>query len=294
MMSTHGDTEVVSAVSLRNWPLPQPGGSKHSRGHVLVVGGSPSTPGAAMLAGLAALRVGAGVLALAVAASTAIAVATAVPEASVTGLTALDDNDATSDAQLTDVLASTGSVLVGPGITDVDAARSLVDAALEAQTNRSGSLVLDAFALGVLRDVVDEHELRGPVVLTPNTTEAGYLLARSADELDDAEPTDIAAAIADRYGAVVTYASSVAEPGGRTWTVPAGHPGLGTSGSGDVLAGIVAGLLARGAEPAQAACWASYLHAAAGDRLAARVGRLGFLARELVDELPLVIVQTEA
>lgn len=188
-----------------------------------------------------------------------------MPEASVTGLAVLDDNDDTSDAHLTDVVGTDGSVLVGPGINDVDAARVLVSAAVDAQPNRAGSLVLDAYALGVLRD-----------------------------DVDDTDPTDIASEIAERYGAAVTYASAVAEPGGRTWTVPAGHPGLGTSGSGDVLAGIVAGLLARGAEPSQAACWASYLHAVAGDRLAARVGRLGLLARELVDELPLVIVQTEA
>jgi NAD(P)H-hydrate repair Nnr-like enzyme with NAD(P)H-hydrate dehydratase domain len=61
-----------------------------------------------------------------------------------------------------------------------------------------------------------------------------------------------------------------------------------------VLAGAIAGLLARGADLAQAACWGTYLHGTAGDRLAARVGRLGFLARDLVDELPLVLVETEA
>ena len=76
--------------------------------------------------------------------------------------------------------------------------------------------------------------------------------------------------------------------------MPAGHAGLGTSGSGDVLAGAIAGLLARGADLAQAACWATFLHAVAGDRLAARVGRLGFLARELVDQLPIVLTETEA
>ena len=70
--------------------------------------------------------------------------------------------------------------------------------------------------------------------------------------------------------------------------------GTGTSGSGDVLAGAVTGLLARGADAAQAACWATFLHSTAGDRLAARVGRLGFLARELVDQLPVVLSETEA
>ena len=76
--------------------------------------------------------------------------------------------------------------------------------------------------------------------------------------------------------------------------VPFGHAGLGTSGSGDVLAGAVAGLLGRQVEPAQAMCWGTYLHAAAGDRLAPHVGRIGFLARELVDELPRVLTELQA
>lgn len=85
----------------------------------------------------------------------------------------------------------------------------------------------------------------------------------------------------------------IADPQGALWQVATGHSGLGTSGSGDVLAGAVVGLLARGAEPAQAACWATHIHAAAGDRLSARIGPLGFLARELVDELPVVITELD-
>jgi NAD(P)H-hydrate repair Nnr-like enzyme with NAD(P)H-hydrate dehydratase domain len=84
----------------------------------------------------------------------------------------------------------------------------------------------------------------------------------------------------------------VAEAGGRLRGVPAGGPGLGTSGSGDVLAGAIGGLIARGAETAEATCWATYLHARAGDRLAERIGPLGFLARELADELPLVLARS--
>jgi NAD(P)H-hydrate repair Nnr-like enzyme with NAD(P)H-hydrate dehydratase domain len=75
--------------------------------------------------------------------------------------------------------------------------------------------------------------------------------------------------------------------------VSTGHPGLATAGGGDVLAGVVTGLLARGATPAQAACWATYLHAGAGDRLAARVGPVGFLARELVDEMPALLTELQ-
>ena len=80
-----------------------------------------------------------------------------------------------------------------------------------------------------------------------------------------------------------------ADRDGRVWTDAEGGPGLGTSGSGDVLAGLAAGLLARGADSAQAAVWATHLHAAAGERLSRRVGPLGYLARELLDEVPSVL-----
>ena len=78
----------------------------------------------------------------------------------------------------------------------------------------------------------------------------------------------------------------VASPGGKVFVNRAGSVGLATSGSGDVLAGVIAGLVARGAEPARAAAWGVYLHALAGERLARRVGPLGFLARELPAEIP--------
>ncbi|WP_412537972.1 NAD(P)H-hydrate dehydratase [Longispora sp. K20-0274] len=78
----------------------------------------------------------------------------------------------------------------------------------------------------------------------------------------------------------------VADPDGNAWYDDTGDIGLGTSGSGDVLAGIITGLLARGAGPAQAACWGAHAHAACGQRLTARFGKLGLLARDLLDEIP--------
>ncbi len=280
-MSTRAEPDdLVTAAVLRDWPLPQPDGAKSSRGRVLVAGGSPSTPGAVMLAGLAALRVGAGVLGLAVAEPVAPAVAAAVPEASVTGL-----------ADAASALTGCDAVLVGPGIDEPAAARTLVHRVLDG-VDGSTALVIDAFALGVLPTIGRAGELAERTVLTPNSAEAEHLL--EVDDLGDRDPRTTASDIAERYKSVVSFQGHIVAPDGRRWTVPTGHPGLGTSGSGDVLAGAVAGLLARGADPAQAACWATFLHATAGDRLAAQVGRLGFLARELVAQLPLVIVETEA
>jgi len=146
--------------------------------------------------------------------------------------------------------------------------------------------VLDAYALGAVSrhpELLDGRSQR--VVLTPNVTEAGYLLGRpdSVDSGDDLAA--IATAVAERCSAVVTLYGTIAAPDGRLWSEESGDAGLGTSGSGDVLAGVIAGLMARGADPAQAACWGTWAHAVSGQRLAPRHGRTGFLARELLDEV---------
>jgi len=97
---------------------------------------------------------------------------------------------------------------------------------------------------------------------------------------------------ADRFRAIVLVKgikSHVVTPEGRAWHYEGGAPGLGVSGSGDVLAGIVGGLLARGAEPLNALLWAVWLHGEAGAALAKKVGPIGFLARQISDEIPALL-----
>lgn len=292
--------DVLTPAFLRGWPLPERTGSKDERGGVLVVGGAAATPGAAMLTGLAALRAGAGRLTLAVAASVAGTVAVAVPES---GVLALPESGGRLTGELPadaeDELERTDAVVVGPGLDDPDSATALVEA-VAAALDTTTPVLLDAFALGVLPHVSRDarERLRGRLVLTPNHAEAVRLLEGdegSQDGPDDEAGEDGTAAtahrIARRYGAVVALSGVVAEPQGRTWTSAGGASGLGTSGSGDVLAGAVGGLLAGRAPLDQAACWGVALHTTAGDRLAAAVGPLGFLARELVDEIPKVLVE---
>jgi ADP-dependent NAD(P)H-hydrate dehydratase len=279
---------VITPDLLRDWALPTAGGGKYSRGQVVVVGGAARTPGAAMLGALAALRVGAGRLTLAVAGSVAPHVAVALPEAGVVPLGETPDGHVVGsslEAASAD-LQGADAVLVGSGLDDADEAEALVRL-LPGLVGDETVVVLDAFALGVLPrcgSVLDP--LRGRLLMTPNTSEAGRLLDRDVDDL----PADLLE-IAARWEAVVACQSLVAAPDGQLWRSGAGHPGLGTSGSGDVLAGAVTGLAARGATPAQAAAWATHAHASAGDRLAVGVGPLGFLASELLDELPRVLVE---
>ncbi len=286
-----GHVESLSARMLREWPLPEGGSTKYERGAVVVVGGAVRTPGAVQLTGLAALRVGAGRLTLAVSDPVAVALAVATPEAGVVGLPV--DADGNIDGRDLSALGSEVSeadtVVVGPGLGGKEPTSRLLPALLP-MLGAETRLVLDAFALGVLPDLREElSDYDGRAVLTPNDAEAGILLGRPLRDVE----SDVSE-LATRYRAVVTCHDLVCEPSGRSWRIEVGHSGLATSGSGDVLAGAVGGFLARGAAPDQAACWAKYVHANAGERLAARVGRKGFLAREIVDELPTVMTELDA
>jgi ADP-dependent NAD(P)H-hydrate dehydratase len=273
---------TLTPALLRDWSLPAGAGSKYARGQVVVIGGARKSPGGALLAGTAALRVGAGRLTLGVAASVAVPMAIAVPEAGVVGLAETQAGAVRGSgvADLADDLGGADGVILGSGLDDADEARAMLER-LPGLLGPETGLLLDAFALGALPSLGDDFRPASAVVLTPNPGEAGLLLGRDIEDLEE----DIAR-IAARFHATVSCQGVIAAPDGRRWLVGTGQGGLGTSGSGDVLAGAIGGLLARGADPEQAACWGTYLHAAAGDRLNARVGPTGYLARELLPELP--------
>ncbi|WP_171041360.1 NAD(P)H-hydrate dehydratase [Sinomonas susongensis] len=297
---------LVTPSLLREWPLPPPGRDKYSRGSVLVVGGARATPGAALLAGATALRAGAGKLTLAVAESVAVQLGVALPECGSIGLPETADGSVKPELdRISSYLDKADTVLVGPGLDDPDLAAQLLAVLLEREAGRGGpsggdpdarggpAVVLDAYALGALVSLEDQLDpWRGRMILTPNRTEAEVLLGREVDDLE----ADLAE-ISDRFDAVVSCQGLVTQPPGlelgepELWKITTGHGGLGTSGSGDVLAGAIAGLRARGTSSAQAACWGTHLHASAADRLASRLGPLGFLARELADELPALMLE---
>ena len=286
-MPTPTEPRVITPRLLREWPLPDPEGGKEARGTVLVVGGSRFTPGAVLLAGIGALRAGAGTLQLAVGESTATILSIQVPEAKVIGLPETPGGSVAGEVpeQLLDLVGSARVVVVGPGLDDVENTEDLLRRVLDAAAPDT-AFVLDAYALGALSRHPDMLAgSRRPVVLTPNLTEAGFLLGRDPGDDLIADATELAS----RYHAVVTLYGHIATPDGRSWREESGDAGLGTSGSGDVRAGIVAGLLARGADPAQAACWGAYAHAMSGQRLVPRYDRIGYLARELLDEVPYTV-----
>lgn len=281
----------VTPRLLKRWGQPEPGESKYERGVVLVVGGARRSPGAVALAGVASLRVGAGRLTLGAAASVADGLAIAVPECGVVPLGETAGGSVRGDAaaELASDLESSDAVLFGPGLDDVDAAAELLDGVV-ARVGEDTIVVLDAFALVAVHDEPGRvDDLGGRLILTPNPAE----LAMLADE-DEIHGSDTRAvlraarAVASRLRAVVATQNIVVDPSGSAWAVRAGNPGLGTSGSGDVLAGAIAGMAARGVGATRAGVWGTYLHAAAGDRLA-ETAPVGYLARELSDHFPALL-----
>lgn len=269
--------EPVTLQLLREWGVPDAGGSKKSRGQVVVVGGSRRSPGGPLLSAEAALRVGAGRVGIVAPSAIVPQLGPAMPEA---GIYELPIGSDPVDDDLRSALESADAVLLGPGFDDPDATRAALHAVSGPDVSR---LVLDAFALGILpsfeRDLLPDE-----LIINANEEEAELLLER---DLGDDRAADILE-IARRYRAVVHCFGTVATPDGRCWQAEPGGSGLGTAGSGDVLSGTIAGFAALGMDAEQAAVWGGWTHARAGDRLQERVG-IGFLARDLMSELTAVV-----
>lgn len=272
-------------------PLPPIEGdtSKNARGRVLLAGGAATVPGALRLTGEAALRVGAGKVRIGTVASATVALGVAFPEAAVLALP--EENGeigAGAAAVLAESFTRADAVVLGPGMSDTEAAARLVRevAAIDAP---EATLVLDAAAIACAGGLIEAlAPWRGRLLMTPHHGEMAALCGCDAEALV-ADPVGRASEVADRFEAVVVLKDAetlVVASDRSVLHYAGGGPGLGTGGSGDVLAGIVAGLVARGAAPLVAAGWAVWLHGSAGKRLADEVGFVGFLGRELLPLLP--------
>lgn len=280
---------AVTPALLRRWPLPRPGeeADKEARGVALVIGGAAEIPGALLLAGVAALRAGAGKLQIAGPGSTSTALGVAIPEARVISLPENSGGHLERQAgqRAAEHADGADAVLVGPGLIAEDATLKMMEVLLPRISRRP--LVLDALALIALRGGRVRFSADAPVLLTPNVVEIARLIGDTPDAVER-DPSGVAAAVARSLDAVVALKGPktyIATPDGELFEYATGKVGLATSGSGDVLAGIALGLLARGATAEQAGAWAVHLHGEAGNRLAKRVGQIGFLARELLEEI---------
>lgn len=246
-------------------------------------------PGAVVLAATAALRAGAGKLRIATVKRLAPFVASAVPESRVFSLdeTKTGAISATAAARISEEAEKVQAVLIGPGMIDSRAVVRLMMKLLP-RIERP-VVVLDAEALSCFAEAprfLDKVRCR--TILTPHTEEMAGMTGIGEEAISGARE-ETAGRVAALFRAVLVLKGRetlIASPDGKMYLNRAGNVGLATSGSGDVLSGIITGLAARGSHPLQAAAWGVYLHARAGERLAERSGQLGFLARELPAEIP--------
>ncbi|TFW14248.1 NAD(P)H-hydrate dehydratase [Brevundimonas intermedia] len=279
-------TTRLDASALSRHPLPRlpENGDKEDRGAVLVVGGEAVMAGAAILAGVAALRAGAGKLQIRTDRASAAAVAVAVPEARIVIAPAM------SASPLVRQAVKASALVLGPGMDTGKSRRRLASRLLE--STPSIPAVIDAGAMPVWNEAAAfAARADGRIVMTPHAGEMAAILNRDKDDIR-ADPLGAAREAAAMFRSVVVMKGAttfVVSPDGMAWRHDGGVAGLGTSGSGDVLAGTIGGILARGAPPAVAALWGVVLHAEAGSELAATGAPLGFLARELPGRLPFVL-----
>jgi len=263
----------------RHFPIPQPGGHKYARGHVVAVSGGISFTGAARLAARAALRAGAGLVTLA---SPRDALAVNAAASLAVMVRAVDGAD-----ELRGLLADArlNAVVLGPGLGTGAATRDLVLAALEGKR----AVVLDADALTSFEAdpaALFAQSARRPVVMTPHQGEFARLFKGIAQGADNESKVQMTRAAASASGSVVLLKGAdtvIAAPDGRVAICENAPAWLATAGSGDVLAGMIVGLLAQGMAAFGAACAGAWLHGEAGNEAGP-----GLIAEDLPEALPKV------
>jgi NAD(P)H-hydrate epimerase len=279
-------TELMNRPWARSTlPSRPPVSNKGTFGRVLVVAGSPAYTGAAVLACLGALRAGAGLVTLACVAAVRASVSAILPE--VTYLL-LPDEDGVPAATAGDLVARQVSgydaMLIGPGIGLANNTQAMVRGLLAAPAVKSMPAVVDADALNALSRRRGWHwEVACRAVLTPHPGELARLTESSVEEVQAARLSQARDRAAEWQQTVVLKGANtvVARPDGAALVSPYANAVLATAGTGDVLAGTIAGLLAQDVDPFEAAGLGVYLHAAAGEELSRTYGPSGMLASEL-------------
>jgi len=256
---------------------------KGTYGHVAVIAGSPGRSGAAVLCARGAIRSGAGLVSVMTDPDTA----RLVHGGSIESMTY-------SGHDLGAFLANKSAALIGPGLPDDEASYENVRAIIDAVELPS---IIDASALNAFAGRAQELNPRNlPRVITPHPGELARLLGSDTKAIN-ANRIDAAREAARVTRCVVVlkgYQSLVAEPDGHVWVNPTGNPGMATGGMGDVLAGMIAALLARDTDPLDAACAGVYLHGLAGDILEDECGDTGLSAMDLADRIPQAIQKVRA
>lgn len=267
---------------------------KGDAGRVLLIGGSTGMSGAPTLAAKAVLKVGAGLCIAALPEHIIATFASAFPEATSHPLPCSPQGSLTEQAidKLSPLWENAHAVAIGPGISRDPETLKLVQQVIRKCWQ---PLIIDADALYALREIEADLKKRVvPTILTPHPGEMGELMEMKTSEVQE-NRIETAIACAQKYNAIVVLKgarSIIALPDGNTHINLTGNPGMASGGSGDVLTGIIAGLLAQTKDAIQATLLGVYLHGLAGDMAFAEKGN-GLLAGDIADHLPQALLELE-
>jgi hydroxyethylthiazole kinase-like uncharacterized protein yjeF len=286
----------LERADLQHLIRPRPQNShKGMYGHPLVIAGSRGKSGAVLLASRAALRTGAGLVTAAMPESIQPIVGAGQAELMTEPIADRDghfDGAHAPDA-LKMLLDGKNALIVGPGIGVTDDTKRLIEWLISDACERDRPMLIDADGLNALAAIGCEslRHARGAVVVTPHPGEASRLLGVTTTAINDDRVT-AALTLAERTGACVLIKGSrsvIASPDGDIFVNSTGNPGMSTPGMGDALSGIVGAMLGQHMRPLDALALGVFLHGYAADRVAARMGHVGYIAGDLIDELPMAL-----
>jgi len=287
---------LIDKALVSNFIRPRPAEShKGSYGHVLVTGGSVGMTGAVVLAACAALRSGAGLV-------TAALPESLVPILEASALEVMSRPLAeTSEASISiealpalEYLLGTVSVCaIGPGMSRYREANAIIRFVLE---NSGVPILVDADGLNALEgDAGILKDRQVPIVITPHPREMSRLTGLTVEDIQH-NRLGVARQYATAWGITVVLKGNktvVASPSGEVYINSSGNPGMATAGSGDVLSGIIAGLIAQGLRPQQAAVAGVFIHGCSGDKAMEITGQRGMVAGDLIEHLPNILNELE-
>jgi len=269
----------------------KPSTHKGTYGHLLVVGGSTGMGGAAAMASLSALRMGTGLVTLAVPKSLNASIEINLLEAMSIPLPETDQGTIDFGAKkiILESLKSKSAFLIGPGISTHPRTKDLF---FDVIANSLVPMVIDADGLNCLSEDLNIFKiLKAPVIITPHPGEMSRITGKPIHVVQS-DRIGIAQSFAQNYNVLVALKGAgtvIALPDGNTFINTTGNPGMATAGSGDVLAGMIAGLIAQKVPPAEALKAAVFVHGWLGDNVSQKKGQIPLIARDLIDEIPSIL-----
>ena len=261
---------------------------KGDYGHLVVVAGSPGKTGAAAMVCSGALRAGTGLVTLGIPAALNPILESKLTEAMTEPLPDAGTGYLAADAgeKIVQILKGKTALALGPGISTQPQVREIL---LNLIPQLPLPLVIDADGITALAAGAEVlKKCKNPVILTPHPGEMARLMGLTTDTVQ-ADRIGVATTCAAAYGCIVVlkgHKTVIAAPQGEVYINTTGNPGMASGGTGDVLTGMIGGLLAQGLPPLEAAAWGTYLHGLAGDRAAQALGEIPLIAGDVIDHIP--------